>query len=114
MDAIINKCLIKKKMAINIVSEAIKIVNERAQEKERMYGPFSECNLRASKIASVLSSKEVTVEDMYHMQIALKLARESHNHKEDNLLDVVAYIGALNNYKENIKVEEKDITKNGN
>ena len=113
MEALINQCLIELNMGKNILSEANKIVNERAQEKERMYGPFSECNLRASKIASVLSSKEVTVEDMYHMQIALKLARESHHHKEDNLLDVVAYIGALNNYKENIKVEEKDITKDG-
>ena len=29
--------------------------------------------------------------------VALKLSRESYNHKEDNLLDAVAYLGALNN-----------------
>ena len=94
---------------MNILEKANQIVNERSEEKERMYGPFSECNRRASVIASVLSSKEITVTDMYNMQIALKLARESWHHKEDNLLDLVAYIGALNNYKENIKIEKADI-----
>ena len=45
----------------------------------------------------------ITVEDMYHFQIALKLAREAHSHKEDNLLDAVAYLGALNNYYNGIE-----------
>ena len=36
---------------------------------------------------------------MFMAMIALKLSRESYNHKEDNLLDAVAYIGALNNYE---------------
>ena len=30
--------------------------------------------------------------------IAMKFAREANAHKEDNLLDALAYIGALNNY----------------
>jgi hypothetical protein len=94
----------------NILEEANKIVNERSEEKERQYGPFSECNSRAARIASVLSDKQITVKDMYNMQIALKLARESWSHKEDNLLDAVAYIGALNNYLEGIKGCENDIT----
>lgn len=97
---------------MNILEEANNIVNKRSQEKEREYGPFSECNRRAAVIASVLSSKDITVTDLYNMQIALKLARESWSHKQDNLLDCVAYIGALNNYKEGIKVEQKDITEN--
>ena len=37
--------------------------------------------------------------------IALKLSREAYAHKEDNLLDVVAYIGSMNDYLE----EHKDI-----
>jgi hypothetical protein len=37
---------------------------------------------------------------MYKSMIALKLSRESYNHKEDNLLDAVAYLGALNNHEE--------------
>jgi len=98
---------------MNILDEANKIVNERSEEKERMYGPFSECNRRAAEIASVMSNKKITVTDMYNMQIALKLARNSWSYKEDNLLDAAAYIGALNNYKQNIKVEPNDITEKG-
>ena len=33
--------------------------------------------------------------------VALKLSRESYNHKEDNLLDAVAYLGSYNNYLNN-------------
>tara|TARA_R110000868_G_scaffold337627_2_gene598530 strand:- start:2274 stop:2567 length:294 start_codon:yes stop_codon:yes gene_type:complete len=96
---------------MNILKEANKIVNERSEEKERQYGPFSECNNRAAKIASVLCSKEITVLDIYNFQIALKLARESWSHKEDNLLDLSAYIGALNNYYEQIIIQDGDIIK---
>lgn len=93
---------------MNILSEADKIINERSEEKERLYGPFIECNERAAKIASVLCNKEVTTLDIYYFQIALKLAREAYSHKEDNLLDAVAYIGALNNYHEGIEPGSTD------
>ena len=45
------------------------------------------------------------------MQIALKLARESHFHKEDNLLDLIAYIAGYNNYMEGYLPEKDDIIK---
>lgn len=94
---------------MNILEKANQIVNERAEEKVRQYGPFSLCNERAAKIASVLCNKEVTTRDIYMFQIALKLAREAHAHKEDNLLDLAAYVGALNNYEEGFDPDE-DIT----
>jgi hypothetical protein len=87
----------------NILKEADQIVNERSEEKERQYGPFDECNRRAAVIASVLCNREITIEDIYKFQVALKLARESWAHKEDNLLDAVAYLGAYNNFKEKIQ-----------
>lgn len=96
---------------MNILEKANEIVNLRSEEKEREYGPFSLCNERAARIASVLCSKDITVLDIYNFQIALKLARESWAHKEDNLLDLCAYIGALNNYHEGINICGKDITK---
>lgn len=96
---------------MNILEKANEIVNLRSEEKEREYGPFSECNRKAAVIASIISNKTITVEDIYYMQIALKLARESHSHKEDNLLDLCAYIGALNNYYEGVNVCGNDITK---
>jgi hypothetical protein len=88
---------------MNILKEADKIINERAEEKERLYGPFIQCNKKAAEIATILSGKEITTQDIYFFQIALKLARESYSHKEDNLLDLVAYIGDLNNYYEGIE-----------
>lgn len=78
----------------------------RDLKKERMYGPFEEGMSRAAKIASVMTSKDITVEDMYMCMVALKLSRESYNHKEDNLLDAVAYIGSLNNYHNKNKDHE--------
>jgi len=86
---------------MNILEKANEIVNLRSEEKERMYGPFEESMEKAAKIASLISSKDITTIDIYNCMIALKLSRQSHSNKEDNLLDVVAYIGSLNNYLNN-------------
>ena len=83
---------------MNIIEKANEIVNLRTEEKERMYGPFNEGMERAAKILSGMVGKEIDAIFMYKAMIALKMSRESYNHKEDNLLDAVAYIGALNNY----------------
>jgi hypothetical protein len=83
---------------MNILEKANEIVNIRSEEKERMYGPFEEGMERAAKILSEMTGVELDASFMYKALIALKLTRESYNHKEDNLLDAVAYIGALNNY----------------
>lgn len=96
---------------MNILREADRIINERSEEKERQYGPMSETNRRAAVIASVMSDKEITVVDLYNMQIALKLARESWCHKQDNLLDAVAYIGGLDNYLEGVIIQDGDVVK---
>lgn len=82
----------------NILKRANEIVNERSEEKEREYGPFSEGMDRAAKIFNGMTGGKFTAIDMYKAMIALKLSRESYAHKEDNLLDAAAYIGALNNY----------------
>jgi DNA-binding protein H-NS len=82
---------------MNILEKANEIVNLRSEEKERDYGPFEEGMAKAAKIASLMSSKDITTVDMYNCMIALKLSRQSYSNKEDNLLDAVAYIGSLNN-----------------
>lgn len=87
---------------MNILEKANEIVNLRNEEKERQYGPFEEGMERAAKILSGMTGLDFNAEFMYNALIALKLSRESYNHKEDNLLDAVAYIASLNNYKENI------------
>lgn len=88
---------------MNILEKANEIINLRSEEKERMYGNFEEGMERAAKLASVMTSKNISPEDMYLCMVALKLSRQSYNHKEDNLLDSVAYLGALNNYINNKK-----------
>jgi hypothetical protein len=83
---------------MNILDKANEIVNERNEEKERLYGPFGEGMEICAKIASLIRNKDFDAEDAFAMLIALKFSREHYNHKEDNLLDAVAYIGAWNNY----------------
>ena len=87
----------------SILKEADEIINHRSEEKERQYGPFSEGMDRAASIFNGMTGLNVTGREMYMALIALKFSRESYNHKRDNLLDAVAYIGALDNY-----IEEKD------
>lgn len=86
---------------MNILKKADEIINQRQEEKERMYGPFEEGMERAAMIASGATGKDITAGDMYMCLVALKLSRQSYNHKEDNLLDAVAYLGSLNNYNNN-------------
>ena len=83
---------------MNILEKANEKVNLRLEEKERMYGDFHISMEKTSSIASLLSNKDINVNDCYNVLIALKLARQSNSHKEDNLLDAVAYMGSLNDY----------------
>lgn len=97
---------------MNILEKANEIINLRSEEKTRQYGPFIECNARAARIATELCGKEITTLDIYYFQVALKLSREAYAHKEDNLLDAVAYLGALNNFHDGIEPgvkEEEDL-----
>lgn len=86
---------------MNILEKANEIVNLRSEEKERMYGNFEQGMSKAARIATELTNKEITTSDMYMCMVALKLSRQSFNHKEDNLLDAIAYLGSLNNYHNN-------------
>jgi len=93
----------------SILLQAYEIIEERSEEKSREYGDFTPCMDKAAEIASILSNKKITTTDMFNCMIGLKMSRESHKHKEDNLLDLVAYIGALNNYKN--ETDEKQQSK---
>lgn len=94
---------------MNILEKANEIVNLRSEEKERQYGPFKEGMERAAMILSGMTGQKIEPEFMYKAMVALKLSRESYNHKEDNLLDAVAYIGALNNHHKKTSVIDNKI-----
>ena len=91
----------------NILKHAHEIVYERSEEKSRQYGDFHTCMERTAEIASNMSGKVITPEVAYNVLIALKLAREGHSHKYDNLLDAIAYIASLNDYKQKVKKDGK-------
>jgi hypothetical protein len=86
---------------MNILEHARGIIYDKSEEKDRQYGDFFENMEDAAKIASVMSKKELTAEDIYHALIGLKFARESNSHKYDNLMDAIAYMASLHEYKEN-------------
>ena len=96
---------------MNILNEANNIINKRSEEKERQYGPFSEGMKRATAIFNGMTGLNIRPEDMFKALVALKLSRESFVHKEDNLLDACAYLGALNNYINDEKKNKSNTTK---
>lgn len=83
---------------MNILVEANKIVNNRSEEKQRQYGDFHTAMDCMRDIFNAMTGHDLTTQDMYSAMIALKLSRQRHTHKEDNLLDAVAYMGSLNDY----------------
>jgi hypothetical protein len=81
---------------MNILETANEITFVRSEEKERKYGPFKEGMEKAAKIASEMCNKDITAIDITKCLIALKLSRESYEHKYDNLLDILSYTAILN------------------
>ncbi len=84
----------------NIFLHANGIINTRSEEKERQYGPIDESLFRACKIYEGMTGQNIELKNMYKMLVALKLSRESYAHKYDNILDAIAYLGALSNFEE--------------
>lgn len=84
----------------NILQKAHEIVYERTEEQSRNYGDIQRSMKKAATIASHISGEFITPDIIYYSIIGIKLSRESHAHKEDNLLDAVAYMSALNDYLE--------------
>ena len=80
---------------MNILEQANKIVYENT-DRSKLYGSYHECNQRIADLMTILTGKQITVKDVYYLEVAMKLAREVQFHKEENLLDTVAYLTALN------------------
>ncbi len=95
---------------MNILEKANEIVNHRSEEKERQYGSFPESMDRMRDIFNGMSGLQLETKHMFQAMIALKLSREAHAHKEDNLLDAAAYMGAMNNYLENSEASRENRT----
>lgn len=83
----------------NILKHAEDILYKRSEEKERQYGPMQDGMRLASRIASSALQRDISPRDVYIILIALKLSRESYNHKYDNILDAIVYLASLNDYE---------------
>ena len=81
----------------SILSEAEEIVNG---SRHSDYGDANESFSRVATIASVMTGKELSPEDCCAVLMAVKLVRESFNHKRDNLVDLCGYAELLNRLKE--------------
>lgn len=80
----------------SILSEAEDIVNGSRQSD---YGDANESFSRIATIASVMTGKELSPEDCCAVMMAVKLVRESFNHKRDNLVDLCGYAELMNRLK---------------
>ena len=87
----------------SILSEAEEIVNGSRQSD---YGDARESFSRIATIASVMTGKELSPEDCCAVMMAVKLVRESFNHKRDNLVDLCGYANILNEIRESEKKGE--------
>lgn len=95
-------------MKKSLLQKAHEILYERAEEKERQYGPMQDSIKNAAMLAEELSNAPFTPEMIYVSIIAIKLSRESFCHKEDNILDAICYMAALNDYLELKNQKEKE------
>lgn len=65
-------------------------------DRQESYGDPQVSFERAAKIASQMCGYTVTAKDVVCVMVALKLSRESHKHKRDNLVDACGYLELLN------------------
>ena len=76
----------------SILEEAAGIV---AGARQQDYGHARESFAKIAMIANVLTGKDLTPQDCCKILMAVKLARESFQHKRDNLVDLCGYAHLL-------------------
>lgn len=77
---------------MQLIDKAKGIIFSRSEEKERQYGPIVDGMIVATDIVTLLSgSRSFDDLESFRYMYALKLSREKYSHKEDNLLDAIAY-----------------------
>ena len=76
----------------SILEEAVRI---RSGERNTDYGDAVENFRRITEIANAITGLELTSAQCCKVMIAVKLARELHNHKRDNLVDMCGYADIL-------------------
>lgn len=81
-----------KKVKTTILEEAAWIV---AGVRQQNYGHARESFAKIATIATVLTGKDLSPQDCCKVLMAVKLTRESFQHKRDNLVDLCGYAHLL-------------------
>ena len=84
---------------MNILQEADKITSGDRQED---YGSPLEDFTRVADLWSVILGKKVYANQVPLCMIALKMSREIHKHKRDNLVDIAGYSRTLEKLQDEI------------
>jgi hypothetical protein len=67
--------------------------NEFNQDQDRQYPPFKQSMRNVSVLASNILRKDITPYDVAMIMVCLKLDRDGHKKKKDNLFDALSYLG---------------------
>lgn len=114
-------CIILRKDKINIIFKEVKDMDEENNKsilaeaedivngsRQSDYGDPVESFERIAKIASMIAGKDLSPEYCCAVLMAVKLVRESFNHKRDNFVDLCGYAYIMNEIKESNKKGEQD------
>lgn len=77
-------------MNAQILQDALALVNA---DRQNDYGSPAESFRRIAALWSVYLGHPVSCRDVACLMALLKLGREAHRHKPDNLIDAAGYIG---------------------
>jgi hypothetical protein len=72
----------------NVLQEADRLTD---QDRYDAYGPGPEDAERFAEIASAITGLEIEPEHYPLLMIAVKLSRQAHRYKRDNLVDIAGY-----------------------
>ena len=76
----------------SILDEAKEVING---ERQNHYGDPEDSFALIAEYWSIYLERNITPQDVAMMMVLFKLARESHQHKRDNLVDAAGYLGIL-------------------
>lgn len=75
---------------MSILTEAEELING---ERAKAYGPVEMNWGRTVELFNAMTGISLSVKDALLFMVAVKLAREFHDHRRDNITDAAGYLG---------------------